>query len=470
MPANAIAQKDVTIVIDRSGSMAGEAIAHAITAAAGMVRLLHDGDRVNVISFSDEVDPLFKTPQLVDADTRGTALKFVRELRAGGGTDIALALSTAIQSQDAKSGRTRVIVFMTDGQSDGERSLAAARTDTGDIRLFTLGLGKDVNRPLLQRLAALKRGRFAYIADAGAIEPEVARLASHIAKPLLVDVSIEVQGAQAVKLYPRTVPDLFAEDELLVSGRIRGTGTAKFIIRGKLGGKPVTFTRDVAIGSAPKRPWVGALWAQSRVEHLQEELALNAAQPELKNEILELALAYNFVTPYTAFLAIPESELGEMRGTVEAARAHKAKIMADNRDAADLRDQGDSRIAKKPADVDSSSKKLKRRKFEDRDDRLGADAADDKPTSKRRFSDDDEKPSYAKKDAQTKRKRAATADDDEAPTSVAGTPPMVEREPIVARNGAAEKRHGCAGCASGGSGGWLAVVVLGLIVRRRRRV
>src|SRR5262249_13550797 len=152
----------------------------------------------------------------------------------------------------------------------------------------------------------------------------------------------------------------------------------------------------VAIGSAPKRPWVGALWAQSRVEHLQEELALNAAQPELKNEILELALAYNFVTPYTAFLAIPESELGEMRGTVEAARAHKAKIMADNRDAADLRDQNGSKIASKPdVDVASSSKKGKSRRFAGRegpDDRVGADASDDTPSKKGRFSrsDDDD--------------------------------------------------------------------------------
>ena len=336
LPASAVAPKDVTIVVDRSGSMAGEPIENARAAAADMIRRLNPGDRVNVISFSDEVDPLFKAPRPLRGDTRAQAISFVERLRDGGGTDIALALATAITSQDSKPERPRVIVFMTDGQSDVEKSIQAARFDTGDVRLFTVGLGKDVNRPLLQRLAALKRGRFIYIPDLSAIQTELGRLAAHISKPLLVDVSVDVEGAHAVRLYPRSMPDLFAEDELLVTGRLRGTGTARFIVRGTLAGKRVAFTRTVEIGKAPARPWVGRLWAASRVEHLLEDLALGATAPELQEEVLELALAYNFVTPYTAFLAIPESELGDQRGTIEAAREHKRKIMAANPDAASI--------------------------------------------------------------------------------------------------------------------------------------
>ncbi len=332
----AIAAKDVTIVIDRSGSMTGEPLANAKAAAVDIIRRLAPTDKVNVISFSDEVDPLFKTPLLLEGDTRERAIGFVQRMHEGGGTDIALALTTAIKSQDVRAGRPRVVVFMTDGQSDVERSMEAARADTGDIRLFTLGLGKDVNRPLLQRLAAQKRGTFTYIEKASSIQSDVAKLATHIAKPLLVDVSIDVDGAQAVRMYPRSLPDLFVDDELLVTGRLRGKGITKFTIKGRLAGKPVAFTRTVDISKASLRPWVGRLWAQSRVEHLQEELALGAKEPEIKTELIELALAYNFVTPYTAFLAIPESELGNMKGTIEAARDAKKKIMAQNPDAAGL--------------------------------------------------------------------------------------------------------------------------------------
>ncbi|HEU0031477.1 MAG TPA: VIT and VWA domain-containing protein [Kofleriaceae bacterium] len=338
LPPNAVAAKDVTIVIDRSGSMMGEPLDNAKASAMDVIRRLNPNDRVNVIAFSDEVDPLFKTPQPADAGTRQRAVAFVDRLHEGGGTDIALALGTAISAQDKQSSRPRVVVFMTDGQSDAEKALQATKLDTRDVRLFTLGLGKEVNKPLLSRLAAQKRGRFVYIETASAIRSEVGKLAASISNPLLVDVSIDVEGAQAVRVYPRTLPDLFAQDELLVTGRLRGTGPAKFIFHGKLSGKPVTFTRTVDISKAPARPWVGRLWAQSRVDHLLEEISLGSSAPELMNEVLELALAYNFVTPYTAFLAIPESELAASseRATVEAARERKKKIMADNGDAAAL--------------------------------------------------------------------------------------------------------------------------------------
>ncbi len=332
-----VASKDVTIVIDRSGSMTGEPLENAKAAAVDVIRRLPPTDRVNVIAFSDEVDPLFRVPLVLDEGNRGRAIGFVQRLHEGGGTDLALALTTAIKSQDVKPGRPRVVVFMTDGQSDVEKSVLAAQADTGDIRLFTVGLGKDVNRPLLQRLAQTKRGNFTYIEKPSAIQADMAKLATHIAKPLLVDVSIDVDGVQATRLYPRSLPDLFVDDQLVVSGRLKGsTGIAKFTIKGRLSGKPVTFIKTVDLSKAPPRAWVGRQWAAKRVDHLQEELALGAKGAELMTELLELALAYNFVTPYTAFLAIPESELGDQRGTIEAARAAKKKIMANNPDAANL--------------------------------------------------------------------------------------------------------------------------------------
>jgi len=437
-----VAAKDVTIVIDRSGSMHGDSIRHARAAAANMLALLNPNDRVNVIAFSDEVDPLFTKPQAADADTRGQAAKFIEKLRDGGGTDIALALRTAIASQDRQGGRPRVIVFLTDGQSEAQRALDAANADAGDVRLFTVGLGQEVNRPLLQRLAAVKRGRFVYIDSASAIESEMNRLASSIAKPLLVDISVEVEGAKAVRLYPRSLPDLFAHDELLVTGRLRGKGTAKFVITGRLGGKLVTFTRSVDIAKAGHRPWVGRLWAQSRVDHLLEEISLGATDSEMRNEVLDLALAYNFVTPYTSFLAIPESELGDMRGTVEAARQRKAKIMADNQDAAELDKARDQISGTTPTTGRSG---------------LGTSAGPVaaappprhmSPTSVSDSSDEEN-------DSPGDRSGGGGGDEEEGEASY--SPQRV-------------RGHGCAGCSTSadGSGAFL-MIALVLLVRRRRR-
>ncbi len=328
LPETTVTAKDMTIVIDRSGSMTtDDKMEHAKRAAIAMVHLLGPNDRVNVISFSDEVDPLFKTPQAMTAENRQAALDFISRLHPIGGTDIALALKTAVADQVAGSENPEVVVFLTDGQSDAAQASAVT---TGNVRLFTLGLGRDVNKPLLSRLAAEKRGRFVFIENADAIEKEVGRLAKNIAKPLLVDVAVTIDGANAVRIYPRTLPDLFAEDELRISGRLRGTGTVKFTVTGKLAGKPVSYTRSIDLGKATPQPWAASLWAQARIDHLLEEIALDGSKTEDKDEVLELSLAYNVITPYTAFLAVPESELGGMHDTVLAARARKAKIMAAN--------------------------------------------------------------------------------------------------------------------------------------------
>jgi len=423
LPESTVTAKDMTIVIDRSGSMEGDKIDHAKIAATDMIRLLNADDRVNVIPFSDEVDPLFAAPQPLTADTRTAATSFIHRLHAGGGTDIALALTTSLRSQEHGGERPHIVVFLTDGQSD---AVKAAAVDTTGIRLFTLGLGADVNKPLLSRLASQQHGRFIFIEDAKSIESEVGRLAATIAKPLLVDVAVEVVGAQATRMYPRSLPDLFAEDELRVSGRLRGTGAVKFIIHGKLAGKPVSYERSADLAHAPKRPWIAALWAQSRVDHLLEEIALGGDQKqEQTNEVIELALAYNFITPFTAFLAIPESELGAEASTVAAMRERKQKVLAANPEVAAVRGVHNAR------DVG------------------GADADGD---------DDDAKPS--------KKRRVAKADVDEADA------PDAPRDMVYHEATGTTGHHGCAGCATGGSGGsalLLIVAVGGLVLRRRRR-
>src|SRR5439155_6596315 len=119
-----ISAKDVTLVIDRSGSMSGPPMEQACAAAVLVLQRLRKSDRVNVIAFDHNVDPLFQKPQPVES-ARPAALQFIRRIRAGGGTNIAAALETALRAQH--SGREpHLVLFLTDGQSDSESSLRVA--------------------------------------------------------------------------------------------------------------------------------------------------------------------------------------------------------------------------------------------------------------------------------------------------------------------------------------------------------
>src|SRR3954469_3470920 len=236
-----VSAKDVTVVIDRSGSMSGAPLEQACAAADLIVRRLREGDRVNVIAFDHAVDALFPKPRPI-AGAREPALAFIHRIRAGGGTNIALALGAALEAQNA--GREpHLVLFLTDGQSDSEAALRVAAADAGDARVFTIGLGPGVEKALLSRLAAGKRGRFTYIESPEAIEQRVGRLFDQIEAPALVGLSLETRGPSLTQTYPRTLPDLAAGDDLVVAGRIvAAPGTPlEVVVHGTLGGRAVSY-------------------------------------------------------------------------------------------------------------------------------------------------------------------------------------------------------------------------------------
>ncbi|MEM9490622.1 MAG: VWA domain-containing protein, partial [Myxococcota bacterium] len=348
-----VAAKDVTLVLDRSGSMSGEPLKRAKLAAQAVVSRLADGDRVNVIAFDHEVDQLYATPQPLTDRARSDAQTYIARLGSSGGTNIAQALDKALAAQNrhrAGDERPHVILFLTDGQSDAQAALQVARADKGDARVFTIGVGDGVEKPLLSRLAAEKRGRFLFIESPSAIERKVSRLYAQIAAPVVVGMSVTAKGARLTRTYPRTTPDLFRGDELVVTSRIDsrslGDGPVTLTLRGHMAGKPVAFTRAVTIPAQAVRPWVGHLWAQDRIDDLLEEIALFGETEELVDEVTNLAVAYNFATPYTSFLAIPESELtASARDALNTARARKQQILAAHKDAVAL-----SRSAMPPGD------------------------------------------------------------------------------------------------------------------------
>jgi Ca-activated chloride channel family protein len=342
-----VSAKDVTLVIDRSGSMAGTPLEQACAAAELVVRRLRRGDRVNVIAFDHGVDPLFQKPEPVEG-SGDAALQFIHRLRAGGGTNIALALRTALQAQH-QGAAPHLVLFLTDGQSDSASALAVAAADPGDARVFTLGLGPGVEKPLLSRLSAMKRGRFTYIESPEAIEQRVGRLFEQIESPALLGISLEARGATVERIYPRTLPDLSAGDDLAIAARVLGAPGARLelVVHGTLAGRQVAYPVALTLPERASRPWVARTWAKARIDDLLEEMALTRdPPPELREEVIGLGIAYDLVTPYTSFLAVPESELTAAdSGTLAEMRERRAKVLAANMDAAAL-----SRRAMPPGD------------------------------------------------------------------------------------------------------------------------
>ena len=151
---------DVLLLVDVSGSMAGQAIANVRQAATAFIQGLAPDDRVAITSFSDSVTPL------VDFTTdRRQAQAAIDGLTAGGNTALYQATADAAEKIAASPASRRAVVLLTDGAEDGvpltvsrDDSLKAA-FDSG-VPFFTIGEGTDIDRQYLQALAAFTRGRY----------------------------------------------------------------------------------------------------------------------------------------------------------------------------------------------------------------------------------------------------------------------------------------------------------------------
>ena len=325
LQAARIVERDVVFVIDTSGSMAGEKIKQARNALKILISKLNDGDRFNIVTFSSFADPWQKG--LVSArERRQDALNFAETLIAQGGTDIAGALDAALAfPRDAT--RPAVVIFMTDGKptlgetTDPKRILAKVRAARAGARIFTWGVGYDVDTHLLDDMADVSE----YVRPEEDIAAKVAAFADKAGQPVLTDIDFKVLGGkvQLVNLHPREFPDLVAGGQFVLLGRYTGEGDVAFQLTGNLNGKRESFTYEGAFPAAESRhPFVEILWAQRRIGHLLDQIRLHGESKELVDDVVRLSTGYAIPTPYTSALILENDRLAP---SPEAAAERKSE-------------------------------------------------------------------------------------------------------------------------------------------------
>src|SRR5882724_1211535 len=238
--------KDVVFVVDTSGSMAEEGkIEKARAALLYGIGILRSQDRFNVISFAGE-EHLMESGLIAAEDQgrkRGEA--FVKSLRPVGGTSINQSLLVSLR-QFEEGNRPKILVFLTDGlPTVGETNItrivenvcAARRTG---VRLFTFGVGYDVNTALLDKLAAENGGVADYVEPKEDLEVKVSNFFAKINYPVLADLRLEMPDVETDLIYPRNLPDLFRGAQLTLIGRYRNSSAmdnVRLLLTGMSNGK-----------------------------------------------------------------------------------------------------------------------------------------------------------------------------------------------------------------------------------------
>jgi Ca-activated chloride channel family protein len=326
--------KDIVFVLDTSGSMSGEKIDKAKAALKFGVESLSVRDRFNIVSFSGE-DHLMKAG-LIEADSAGkqTGLKFIENLRAEGGTNINDALVSAFKLFQSGE-RPAMVVFLTDGlptvgTTDVKQIVKNAMdANRANVRLFSFGVGYDVNTNLLDKLSADNRGASDYIEPQEDLEVKVSNFFARVNYPVLSDLKLDFGGVETELTYPRAMGDLFKNSQLILIGRYKNNvNSATVKLTGKMGAREQIFT--FASQSFPSErsdnQFLPRLWATRRVGYLLEQIRLNGENTEVKDEIIGLGTRYGIVTPYTSFLVT--EDMNKMAQNVPADQRRMYDSMA----------------------------------------------------------------------------------------------------------------------------------------------
>jgi Ca-activated chloride channel family protein len=297
--------REAVFVIDTSGSMQGASIAQAREALELAIRRLGAADRFNVIEFNSHARPLYAEARPATPDNIAGAVRWVRDLRAQGGTEMAKALDLALDGRDT-AGRIRQIVFLTDGAVGNEdHLLRMIRERLGDSRLFTVGIGSAPNSHFMTKAAQFGAGTFTYIGRIEEVKDKMDALFAKLESPVLKGVRIDWGGAAGVEAWPKQIPDLYAGEPVMVLFSAARLGRGEVTVSALAGDLP--WQERVPLVPAAGENALSVLWARERIGALMDQLRGGAPEQEIRDAVLKLALEHQLVSRYTSLVAVDKT-------------------------------------------------------------------------------------------------------------------------------------------------------------------
>jgi Ca-activated chloride channel family protein len=199
---------NLALVIDRSGSMKGDRIANAMSAAVSAIERLRDGDSVTVVAF-DSAAQVVVSPTRVSSASRPAMEAAVRNIRLGGDTCISCGLQEAMQqlSQTSLSGdRVNRMILLSDGATNsgikdvpGLRAMAS-RMNARGVTISTIGVDVDFDEKVMAALAAEGNGRHYFVANASGIPAVFAQEFDDILASVAKEAELSIELAPGVEV------------------------------------------------------------------------------------------------------------------------------------------------------------------------------------------------------------------------------------------------------------------------------
>ena len=298
--------REITFVIDNSGSMEGASMPQAKDSLLYGLAQLAPTDRFNVIRFDDTMDNLFGAAVPADAQHIAQAKGFVSALHANGGTEMLPPMKAALVDENPNDKTyLRQIVFITDGEIGNEQQLFdTIAKGRGRTRVFMVGIGSAPNSYLMTRAAELGRGTFTQIGEGGQVVERMKELFGKIGNPVITDIHAQIFGSTA-KITPEELPDLYQGEPVMLmadSGSLSGV----LKITGMIGDQP--WEVKLPLVDAAQGKGISKLWARRKIAELEVASTLGQiAQADADKAVLKTALDHQLVSSLTSLVAVDHS-------------------------------------------------------------------------------------------------------------------------------------------------------------------
>ena len=299
--------RETIFIVDTSGSMHGVSMSQAKRAVDLAIKALKPGDLFNVIEFDSYTTALYPHSMPASASNVASALNFVRQLQADGGTEMRPALKLALNTP-AQESHLRQIIFITDGSVGYEDQMfSMIEQSLGAARLFTVGIGSAPNSLFMRKAAEAGRGSYTFISALHEVSEKMEALFRKLEHPQVTDINMHWPSGVIVDSYPATVPDLYLGEP--VSVKVQASNEFRRGDEVRITGNSVAgaWAADVALDAPVQSAGVGALWARARIGELMDQERQGGDAEELRAGILETALTHHLVSKYTSLIAVDKT-------------------------------------------------------------------------------------------------------------------------------------------------------------------
>jgi Ca-activated chloride channel family protein len=321
---------DYVFVLDVSGSMneSGK-LALARGSLDAFVEALGEGDRFEVITFNVASRALFSELKGADAGSKQAAVAFLQSQEARGGTFLEPALRAAYKYKSPD--RPMNVVVLSDGlteQSERRTLLQLIAERPAGTRAFAIGVGNEINRPLLEQLAEDSGGLAAFVSREDNFARQAQAFRRKLLRPAASNLKITLDGADAYDLEPQKLPGLYYGMPVRLYGRYRKAGPVAVHIQADVGGEHLDRTVQAEIPERAENPEIERMWAWHRVQSLLKEADRAGDRNAVIADVVRLGEGYSIVSEYTSFLVL-ENDAEYKRWQIE--RRNAARVERDRR-------------------------------------------------------------------------------------------------------------------------------------------